>query len=137
MKKRKNKISEKEKSLKARTLAHYWSLAIKARDKKCVYCGNKKIEELEAHHIIRRRHATTKYDIENGITLCKPFKGCNGHWRAHNEYEMKQWIINYIGKEKYEELEKRSYQAKKWSALEKREILYKLKEIINEDKDEN
>ncbi len=136
MKKRKSKISGRERNLKAKTLAQYWSLAVKIRDKKCVYCGNKKIEELEAHHIIKRRHAITKYDLKNGITLCKPFKGCNGHRRAHNEYEMKQWIINYIGKEKYDDLEKRSYQIKRWTPLEKRDLLNYFKAYIKENGNE-
>ena len=133
-KKRKSKISLREKNIKVTTLLHYWAIAVKTRDNwKCIYCGNDKREELEAHHIKKRVHSAVKFDLDDGATLCKFMKGCNGHWRVEHEYEMKQWIINWVGKEKYEELDRRSYGIKKWTPLEKREILNKLKEFIKEN----
>lgn len=132
-KKRKNKISLREKNIKITTLMAYWSRCIKARDKKCVYCGNKKIEELESHHIRKRGHSAVKFRLDNGISLCKPFKGCEGHLKAHNTYEMKEWIKDYIGRDLYEELDRLSYQVKKWSPLEKRELLNYFKEYLKEN----
>ena len=136
-KKRKSKISLREKNIKIKTLDGYWSKCIKARDKKCVYCGNTNISELEAHHIRGRRHSEVKFDLKDGIALCKPYKGCSGHYRAHHEYEMKEWIKDYIGRDLYEELDRRSYQVKRWTPLEKRDLLNHFKEFLKENKNEN
>ena len=61
-----------------------WQIAIKKRDKKCMFCGSKK--ELEAHHINSVSDMIEKYNIktrddaiscnefwelDNGITLCR------------------------------------------------------------------
>lgn len=129
------KIKIRERNIKVATLLKYWAIAVKTRDNwKCVYCGNDKREELEAHHIRKRVHSSVKFDLDDGVTLCKFMKGCNGHWRAEHEYEMKQWIINYIGKEKYEDLERRSYQIKKYTPLEKRNLLNYFKAYLKENK---
>lgn len=61
-----------------------WQIAIKKRDKKCMFCGSKK--DLEAHHINSVSDMIEKYNIktrddaiscnefwelDNGITLCR------------------------------------------------------------------
>lgn len=61
-----------------------WQIAIKKRDKKCMFCGSKK--DLEAHHINNVSDMIEKYNIktrddaiscnefwelDNGITLCR------------------------------------------------------------------
>jgi hypothetical protein len=46
---------------------------------------------------------------------------------------MKEWIKDYIGRKKYEELDRRSYQVKKWSSLEKRDLLRNFKEYLKEN----
>jgi 5-methylcytosine-specific restriction endonuclease McrA len=87
-----------------------WSRAVKTRDGfKCAHCGSR--NNLESHHIFSRRHAMTKYNIDNGITLCKY---C--HKNIEKNYEMKQWLINYIGRDKYDELDRLHYENKRWSA---------------------
>jgi len=46
-----------------------WAYRVKERDLfKCVICGNP--ERLNAHHIIVRENNETKFDIENGLSLC-------------------------------------------------------------------
>jgi hypothetical protein len=133
-KKRKSKINLREKNIKVKTLDRYWSIAVKTRDNwKCVYCGNNKRDELEAHHIRARKHSEVKFDLDDGITLCKPYKGCSGHYKAHHSYEMKEWIKDYIGRKKYDELDRRSYQIKKWTPLEKRDLLKYFKEFVKEN----
>ena len=42
-----------------------WSVAVKARDGRCVRCGA--VDNLHAHHTQYPR-----YVVENGETLCKP-----------------------------------------------------------------
>ncbi len=131
--KRKSKISLRERNIKIATLAAYWAKCIKARDKKCVYCGNTNIAELESHHIIERRHSIVKFNLENGITICKAFKGCEAHMKAHHTYEMKEWIKDYIGRDKYEELDRKSFQVKKFTPLEKRSLLNYFKKYLEEN----
>lgn len=110
--------------IKSATLLKYWAMAVKSRDGKCVYCGAKK--GLDAHHIISRRHAILKYDLDNGITLCRYHHGMVG-----NNYEFDEWLKSYLG-ERYEELKRKSYQTKKWTSAEKREKLEELKNYIKE-----
>lgn len=45
-----------------------WSLVVRNRDKRCRLCGS--TNSLQAHHIIFRVESATKYDVENGVTLC-------------------------------------------------------------------
>ena len=46
-----------------------WSALVKLRDGgKCQHCG--KTFGLEAHHVIERRYTATRWDLENGVTLC-------------------------------------------------------------------
>jgi hypothetical protein len=37
----------------------------------CPCCGNTFIDEIECHHIVKRRNALLKYDYRNGIPGCK------------------------------------------------------------------
>lgn len=56
-----------------------FSLKVRNRDKKCVVCGGTK--NLCAHHWYwDRRYKHSKYDINNGVTLCF---GC--HFKLHNK----------------------------------------------------
>lgn len=45
-----------------------WREAVKARDKKCVICGQVKM--LNAHHIIPKQIKEFRHDIRNGVSLC-------------------------------------------------------------------
>lgn len=46
-----------------------WSLAVRARDGRCIVCG--KTTDLQAHHaIVRRGHKSTRWDLRNGVSLC-------------------------------------------------------------------
>lgn len=47
-----------------------WSLDVKNRDGKCKECGTEK--NLTAHHIIPwKNDASKRFDLDNGITLCR------------------------------------------------------------------
>ena len=60
----------KRKGLAPSTLDKAWSLAVKTRDKfRCRVCLG---EGTDAHHVIHRgQNYGMKWDIENGITLCR------------------------------------------------------------------
>lgn len=46
-----------------------WAKLVKKRDnKQCVYC--KSDFKPNAHHLIVRENHETKYDLDNGLTLC-------------------------------------------------------------------
>ena len=60
-----------------------WANAVKDRDqRKCVICGD--TNGLNAHHIIPRENHETKFDIENGISLCPIHHFFNRQISAHN-----------------------------------------------------
>lgn len=56
-----------------RWLLALWRKAVLARwGNECIFCGNNNTDELEAHHIIPKRHRITRYDVRNGVPVCKP-----------------------------------------------------------------
>jgi len=60
-----------------------WANSVKDRDgRKCVICGN--TERLNAHHIIVRENHETKFDIENGLSLCPKHHFFCRQISAHN-----------------------------------------------------
>lgn len=60
-----------------------WANAVKERDNlKCVICGA--TERLNAHHIIARENHETKFDIQNGLSLCPLHHFFNRQLSAHN-----------------------------------------------------
>jgi hypothetical protein len=47
-----------------------WSLAVKSDwANKCAICGHR--GDLNSHHLIPRQHVKTRYDLQNGICLCR------------------------------------------------------------------
>jgi len=70
-----------------------WGLDVKKRDKfKCQHCGIEK--DLHAHHIIPwKKDETKRFDLENGITLCR---SC--HSRAERDLEKKSGFTAYFKK---------------------------------------
>jgi predicted restriction endonuclease len=72
----------KMKGLSDSLLCKLWRQAVLKRwGNKCAFCGNTNVNKIECHHIIYRRHKVLKYDISNGIPLCK--YSC--HLEAHSK----------------------------------------------------
>jgi len=106
--KKPRKLSRKTliKKLEAR-LDKLWAEAVKERDHHaCRRCG--KTEGLNAHHLVGKRgHKTTKWDVDNGMTLCW---NCHFHW-AHlngNELIYSAWVVNEIGQKMFDYLQRRA-----------------------------
>jgi predicted restriction endonuclease len=60
-----------------------WAKSVKERDGfKCVICGD--TERLNAHHLIVRENHETKYDVENGLSLCPKHHFFSRKVSAHN-----------------------------------------------------
>jgi len=73
-----------------------WSLAVRLRDNyTCQRCHAKheiNSRGLHPHHIFSRKNLSTRFDMDNGITLCF---GC--HRVAHDRpHDFKDWIAPYL-----------------------------------------
>lgn len=125
----------KFKAIKEKYLLDLWSEAVKIRDGyKCVYCGRSSKEiRLNSHHIFSRRHHSVRYSLENGICLC-----CGHHdlypFSAHQSPAFTEWIIQWLGKEKYNELKIKAGQVRKYTPAEKAKIAEDLRNYIKENK---
>jgi hypothetical protein len=96
----KSKRKKKEKLPTKRDLDILWSKLVRARDKVCQFngCNNPRIF---SHHIFSRRFTSTRFDINNGISLCYVH---HIHF-AHVDYEgFRKVIISKIGEELFNEL---------------------------------
>lgn len=89
----------KTKKIKIDPLDKKWSQFVRERDGACEVCG--KIEYLAAHHFIRRGISNTRYDLDNGITLCPSHHTFNYEFSAHrtpekfNNWFKKNFPIRY------------------------------------------
>lgn len=81
-----------------------WADDIKERDGfKCVKC--KKDTYLNAHHIFSRSNYSTRWDLDNGITLCSGCHVFSSKFSAHKTpVEFIEWLKDLRGNEWYEEL---------------------------------
>lgn len=86
-----------------RELDKLWKAKVLERDgRRCKICG--KTDRLQAHHIFTRSRKSTRWDLDNGITLC-----AGHHYWAHREPErFRRFIISLIGEDKYDELYRKS-----------------------------
>ena len=95
----------------------------------CEYCGSD--YDCSPHHIFSRRHKSTRWNLQDMIYLCAKHH-TGGSYSAHQSKEFTTiWIKDYIGETLYYELERKSNQIRKWTKQEKRELVKKLKEILN------
>jgi hypothetical protein len=56
---------------------------LKKHDRRCVFCGNDNIAELDAHHIVHKRHRVLRWDWRNGVPVCRQ-KCKNGVDKNHD-----------------------------------------------------
>ena len=72
-----------------------WSQLVKARDRKCVRCGNG--YNLDPAHIFGRVRKSVRWLLEDGLTLCRE---CHD-WGHHNEKAFRIFVEEYLGIERY------------------------------------
>lgn len=114
----------------------YWRKAIKAKaNLTCEYCGVKfKEADLEAHHIFSRERFSTRWDINNGICLCKKHHYGDAKAPAPHSTDslqceyFEQWVIEKLGRNFYMALQFKSLQIAKY--LDYKLIRDQLNEII-------
>jgi hypothetical protein len=96
--------SERQKAITE--LDRLWGLKVRARDNHiCQYCGQ---PGNNPHHIVSRSSKNTRWDLENGITLC------GGHHKfvAHQRPErFREFLIQRMGQAKYDALQLRGNMA--------------------------
>jgi len=64
---------------------------------KCIFCGNDNTDQLECHHIKKRKHKLTRYMVDNGIPVCAVKYGqMSCHQRAET-FEGQDKIRKAIG----------------------------------------
>ena len=104
-----------------------WSLLIKERDGFiCVKCGN--VNYLNSHHIYGRRKQSTRWDIDNGITLCATCHKFSTDFSAHETPQIfSEWLRELKGDEFMDALEQRANKHLKLKPYEKEELLIELK----------
>lgn len=83
-----------------------WSFAVRSDwNWKCAVCGHGKVE---AHHVICRQHARTRYMLRNGLSLCSthhqfdadvsPHQNAAGFllWLSDTYPELHQWYTETV-----------------------------------------
>lgn len=100
-----------------------WANLVKIRDGgRCVYCG--KTSYLNSHHIFSRSNRSTRWDVNNGITLCVAHHTFSSGFSAHKTpAEFIEWIKELKGEEWYNALRRK---AKSIDKRKRSEILEEL-----------
>ena len=106
-------------------LDRLWSELVRERDGCCMYCG--RTESLDAHHIIGRANRSTRWDLENGITLCKKHHVFSNEFSAHGTpVKFTHWLEEQKGREWVEALVRKGNETVKFSKHDKEELYEQL-----------
>ena len=79
-----------------------WRAKVKARDQVCQKCGYD--STLEAHHIIKRWNLSTRWNVDNGILLCRDCHRRGPHSAHNDEAGFAEWINRILGEEQITKL---------------------------------
>lgn len=85
-----------------RTCDDLWKEVVKKRAGfKCEKCGNTRY--LQAHHIIPRTNYALRYDLKNGVALCRR---CHLFWSHKDSVGFVRWIskkrdMDYLESRRY------------------------------------
>ena len=125
MKKRKGNIDKK--------LDVAWSKLVKLRaNMKCEMTGCTFKPTLNSHHIFSRANKSTRWDVENGISLCVSHHLWNKKISAHAAgIAFTYWLEEYKGSDFIDALSFKAHSTKKWTIAEKEELLEELNDEIN------
>ena len=89
---------------KPKSLDVLWSHVVKERDGEyCRHC--RKNKGTAAHHIISRRHRSTRWDPDNGVHLCFY---CHIRIAHEDAPYFVDWIVREIGADAFEKLKRRA-----------------------------
>jgi len=122
------KKKKSERQLLEKELDKLWSKCVLTRDKyKCQYCRQ---EGNNPHHIFSRSNKNTRWDLENGITLCVSHHTFNSNFSAHlAPRNWWIWLEEKRGKKWVDQLEQRANISAK--GLDLQAIKIYLTQILN------
>lgn len=61
---------------------------------RCILCGNTNVDEIECHHVVKRRVAILRHDYRNGVPVCK--KECHRFIDSRaGEDKLRELLPNY------------------------------------------
>lgn len=86
-----------------------FSLYIRERDGKCLRCGKLRSDTnpLTCSHFWARQHNAVRFDPENCVSLC--WIPCHKyHWEKEKKTYYRDFMVRWLGEEKYMQLEKRA-----------------------------
>jgi len=107
-----------------------WSLCVRARDKICRNCNSDYM--LQAHHIVQRTYKLSRYNVHNGMALCR---SC--HFPEHIDPEkFRKMIIDILGEEDYTARQDKYRITYKWTIAELKQIKIDLKAELKRIKGE-
>ena len=92
----------------------------------CIKC--KKLDNLQCCHIFSRSNMSVRWDIDNLLSMCA---GC--HFFAHkNPILFTEFVREYLGAERYEQLKVRARAIKQWKLDEMVEFYEAMKIALKE-----
>lgn len=94
----------------------YFSLYIRARDKRCVTCGSS--DNLQCGHLFTRTYYTLRWDEKNAFCQCA---GCNLR-HEHDPYKLTSHFMMVFSEEEYHELHSQLQGVSKKTTFEIEEI---------------
>ena len=97
---------------------------IRTRDKKCRRC--KRNESTDNSHFWGRGNSATRYDPENCVGACRE---CHGIWENQKKGAYKDWMLTWLGEERYKALEKRAR-----SIMKREKAIANLVELLETEK---
>ena len=108
-----------------------WSYLVKLRaGGKCEYKNCGKTKPLNSHHIFSRSNRSVRWAVENGICLCVGHHTFSNDSAHKNGVGFTMWLIETRGQQFVDDLTLKAHQTKKWSNVEKEELLQELLDEI-------
>ena len=110
-----------------------WSLLVKLKvGRKCEYCGTT-TKQIHSHHIFTRSKKSTRWSVENGVSLCASHHVLSSIFSAHKTpVEFTLWLYDYKGENFMNKLRLKANAISKLHNFEKEILLEILQKEIKE-----
>lgn len=103
------------------------SLIVRARDRRCVLCGNR--TNLTNGHLFTRALYQIRWDLDNCHAQCI---GCN-FLHEFDPYPYTEWFRKKFGDKLYHDLYRKGHNGKRFSDLELKQLLAHFQEIYEKN----
>lgn len=107
-------------------LDRLWSKCIKTKQKTCWNCNSDIV--LQSHHIRSRGHRATRWDLENGLLLCRK---CHC-MQKFNPERFQDSVLEIIGQREYDRMKEKSLKIVKYNMKDLEEVFEFLTEKLRE-----